>query len=118
MLAIAEQELLAPGVRFRDVHMDVLSSLQPDQDQRPQHGMRRREANHQPQAGLRIAGAARPATPPSRRTERRRLERATAGETDVLDMTPCVARFRVQVETAWRLVRLQHRFHLPRSSGR
>ena len=48
MLAVAELEFLAPGERFRDVHVDVLRRLQIDQDQRPQHRMRERKAGHQP----------------------------------------------------------------------
>ena len=58
MLAIAELELLAPGEGFRDVHMDVLRRLEIDQDQGPEHGMGGGKADHQPEAGLGIAGVA------------------------------------------------------------
>ena len=54
MLAIAELELLAPGERLGDVHVDVLCRLEIDQDQRPQHGMGHRKADHQPRPGFRI----------------------------------------------------------------
>ena len=56
MLAIAELELLAPGEGFRDVHMDVLRRLEIDQDQGPEHRMGGGKADHQPKAGLGIAG--------------------------------------------------------------
>ena len=59
MLAIAELEFLAPGEGFRDIHMDVLRRLQIDQDDGPEHGMGDGKADHQPQAGLGIAGASR-----------------------------------------------------------
>ena len=93
MLAIAELEFLAPGKGFRDVHMDVLRRLQIDQDQRPQHRMRERKADHQPQAGLGIAGARAPATPPAAGSRVSRFARAAAGRNDAVDMAPCVARF-------------------------
>ena len=59
MLAIAEQEFLAPRKTFRDVHMDVLRRLQIDQDEGPEHGMGGGKADHQPRAGHGIAGARR-----------------------------------------------------------
>ena len=65
MLAVAELELLAPGEGFRDVHMNVLRRLQIDQDQGPEHRMGGGKADHQPKAGLGIAGRAPRATPPA-----------------------------------------------------
>ena len=56
MLAVAEQEFLAPGIGFRNVHVDVLRRLEIDQDQGPEHRMRSGKADHQPEAGLRIGG--------------------------------------------------------------
>src|SRR5262249_40748116 len=56
MLAIAELEFLPPGERFRDVHMDVLRRLQIDQDEGPEQSGDGGEADHEPEARLRIAG--------------------------------------------------------------
>ena len=50
MLAVAQQQLLAPGIALGDVEMHVLRGLQLGQDRGPQHAMRQREAGDQPGA--------------------------------------------------------------------
>ena len=101
MLAIAEQELLAPGVGFGDVHMDVLPGLQIDQDQRPQHGMNRGKAGDQPQAGLGIAGArGQPRRQPPDRGNA--LAARGCGQNGCSRHGPVRSAFLAQVESAWR----------------
>ena len=93
MLAIAEQELLAPAERFGDVHMDVLPGLQIDQDHRPQRGMERGKAADQPRRPVPGSLALAASHAASRRIETLRFRRAAAGKIDAVDMDVCVARF-------------------------
>ena len=57
MLAVAELELLSPGKRFSDIHMDVLRRLQFDQDQGPEQAMHECETDHEPEPGFGVGGA-------------------------------------------------------------
>ncbi len=57
MLAISELEFLAPAERFGDIHVDILSRLEIDQDQSPEDRMHGGKADHQKQPARAIAGA-------------------------------------------------------------